>query len=273
MAENFPHIAVNGIFIEENAEKLGRGQNIANEFFEYYDWMLDKKIADELKKEEWKKRIPEAEKTLKEWEEKSGRKQNYKPEELATEWCKKETANAYRQEKLSELVVLNTLHDATVRYAVMKLAPKLIEKGKQGMKLAVVELSARLGPSLTFPGSSEYFNCLVIPYSQESRKILGEKGIDKRPLVSKESALESATNMMEKFGVTRVLAETSMAPSKDVLKSRKKPQMYLCKLYKEPSGSLYNDVIFHDSTTHFREKFDSEVRQMMYLCLRGLTGA
>lgn len=267
---NFPHITVNGIFIQESAEKLDRGTNIAKKFFEHDEFDLEKIIKDKLKDEKWKEKIPEAEKTLKEWEEKSGRKQNYKPDELAMEWCKKETANTYRQEKLSELIALNTLHDATIRYAVMKLAPKLIEKGKQGLKLAVVELSARLGPSLTFPGSSEYFNALVIPYSQNARKVLGEKDLEKRAVVSKEAVLESATNTMEKFGVKRVLAETSLAPTENVLKSRKKPQMYICKLYKETSGELYNDVIFHDSNTCLREKFDCETRQMMYWSLRGL---
>ncbi len=251
------------VLVKVYVEKLNQGENIAEALFTSYENTLNDLISKELKKSDWRNRIPEASKTIREWTAKSGKMQNWHKEDLARAWCVKEVANKFYQNHETELMLLDAFHETVIRYAVKHdLGEKLIEKGKQGLDLLAIEISSRLAKSLNFPGSSAYLSGIIIPYNQKVRTALGEKQEDS--LVTKKVVIESAQNAMKLFNAKNVLAETSIAPEPRVRKSRKEPKVFICELQEGKSYEVNEYLI----RTHLREKFDSTVRELMYQKLK-----
>ncbi|MBT3297647.1 hypothetical protein HN385_01885 [archaeon] len=220
-----------------------------------------------IRRGDWKSKVEEAEASLEEWSI-SGRKQNYDSEELADAKLFRHIANLYEFANNLELNIADALHQAHISEYLLSsgLNKILISEGKKGMKLGVLELSARLMPILTFPCSSSYFEVGVIPYSKESREILGENV--QRSFVNSKVALESATNIANKFGVHYSLAETSAAPRTDVPRSGRKPGLYIC-------GIIGDEVKLDESyviDTPFRSEFNAIVRKHMYGALKKMYG-
>ena len=266
--------------VKKYSERLLKGESIAKEIFGKYNTELEGLISDRVSEYssngELARMESEAAKDLASWTEQSGRTQKYNAEELAHERIVKEVGCAYRSEKEHELAFANVLHQSIVNYALRtELAARMVEEGCAGNKLAVVELSARISPGLTFHSASKYLSCVVIPYGTEARSAIGEQELD-CSLVSFEAAYESAKNAAEKFGANYVLAESSAAPSKRVVKSRKKPRVYFCTL--TPSSDQKNSdqennsheksTSYHEINTEFRDEFDSIVRE---ICFQKLT--
>ncbi len=220
-----------------------------------------------IQRREWDQKVQEAESILDEWSQ-SGRKQNYTSEELADALFSRKLANLYEEANRFELNIADASHQAEVSEYILSshLNEKLINEGKEGRKLGLLELSARLMPVLTFPGSSSYFEVGVVPYSKESREILGENV--QRSFVNQRVALGSATNMAKKFKSHYSLAETSAAPRPDVPKSGRKPELYIC-------GIVGDEVKLNESyevDTPFRSEFNAIVRKHMYGALKRIYG-
>ena len=76
--------------------------------------------------------------------------------------------------------------------------------------------------------------------------------------------------MQRRFGVRNVLAETSAAPRKDVPRSRRVPEIYICSL--NGGDVLGRTSEHHEINTYFREEFDSVVRELMFDRLRKMYG-
>ena len=203
-------------------------------------------------------KIIEAEKEIATWIE-NGYVSKYTPSELATEKIRKEVIEQYLKEHSTELTLLNNIHQTVISNHIIKsgLANTMIENGRKGINFGIIELSSRLSPILTFPDASKYFTTTIIPYSKESRMILGETPMKKT--VSQEAAIESAKNLAKKFNIKYVLAETSSAPRRDIVKSKRKPEIYICSLKNDIIGTKHYDI---DVPT--RQEFDSCVREIMY---------
>ncbi len=211
--------------------------------------------------------MSEAVRDIEIWEKRSGMKPTYTANELAQARRERNAANDYQNDQFFELQLLDGEHLACISNVVYRnLSHFIMEKNEFDKKLGVVELSARLMPALTFPGSSKYFEVGIIPYGKDSRKAIGEKPLNS--FVSSKVAKESATNLARTFGVHYALAETSSAPREDVPKSGKKPEVYIC-------GVVGNEVLFeqhHLIDTPFRAEFNSNVRELMYLALTKMYG-
>lgn len=249
------------VFVKVYSEKLSRGENVAEQLFLSLENAFEDAKRTELKKNEWLNRVPEAAKTIKEWTDQSGKAQNWEKTDLARAWCIKDIANKFYQDHEEEFMLLESFHETAVKHSVKHdLGERLIEQGKKGLDLLAVEISARLAKSLNFPGSSAYLGGIIIPYNSKVREALGEKQEDS--LVTKKAVLESAQNALRTFNVKNVLAETSIAPEMRVRKSRKEPRVYICEITNGNAAS--STVEEHRIDTHFREKFDSVVRELMY---------
>lgn len=150
------------------------------------------------------------------------------------------------------------------------LSEKLRKQHEVGKKLAVVETSARLSPCLTFVGSSNYLESMMVPYGKKARRALGEKQV--QSLVSSEAVEESVRNAQRLFGVDYVLAETSAAPRDEVPKSKRKPEVYLCALMGGNTKIMTLDTTHQVIDTPFREEFNCRVRESMYFALKKMYG-
>jgi nicotinamide mononucleotide (NMN) deamidase PncC len=211
---------------------------------------------------DWNAKVEEARAELQRWAEESQRPQNYTPESLARAKIEKGVASDFAKEHAGELALTNALHGSIVNSAIKaNLAEKMKIAGKEGNKLALLELSARLSPGMTFPGSSAYFEIAAIPYGVGSRQVLGEA--EQKRLVSEESAIESVRNIAERFDVKYALAETSMAPADRIMKSARKPEVYIASYRNREIG-----VEHHVIDTNFRDKFDATVRELMFHALK-----
>ena len=127
---------------------------------EALDELIREQIDLEKRGPNWEARLRVARSELDLWEAQSqGRKQNYSSEELAEAQIARAVANAYEEREYSPLQRMNGEHQAQVAVNIKRsgLAERMIEEGKQGRKLSVLEISSRLAPVLTFPGSSKYF--------------------------------------------------------------------------------------------------------------------
>lgn len=256
----------NAKLIMDYAEQMASGRNlplIANELFAEHNKNLGEEYSQAWRGYALTEALEEARRTLKEWEEESGREQNYTPTELVEADLHLKVRQMYEHEHAASLLETTALHDAIVRYAVKEyLSDKLIEKGKAGDKLAVVELSARLAPALTFPGSSGYLAGLILPYGQEIRDGLGEE--HEGSLVSRDAVVESALNIMKRFNVRRILAETSSAPTNRIPRSKRKPELYVC----EVIAGKAPDVTHYTIDVPFREEYDAMTRELMFSHLK-----
>ncbi|MBI5002340.1 hypothetical protein HZC31_03075 [Candidatus Woesearchaeota archaeon] len=227
--------------------------------------ILDELIRDKIDLEKrgpnWKAYLRVAESELDLWQAQSrGRKQNYSPEELAEAQIARAVANAYEEREYSSLQRMNGEHQAQVAVNIRRsgLAERMIEEGKQGRKLSVLEISSRLAPVLTFPGSSNYFEMAALPYGTHARAVLGEAGLPH--YVSSTAAEGSARNMQERFGTHYVLAETSAAPRGDVPKSKRAPEVFVCSLI----GSEIQQLNVQFPDVQLRAEFDARVREVLY---------
>ncbi len=252
--------------------KLDSVAGLADRLFSHYDWIASSPTVFEQEKNNWAEHIHAAEQTIKQWQSSSGRTQNYTPEQLAEAQLRKEIAKKYSREFRTKLMLLDELHRAIIRIHLhhIGLADMFIAEGKEGKKFALVELSARLSPALTFEGSSNYLSAVFIPYGKEARTALGEVHDPSIPLVSAPAVCVSAHNAHKQFGAHYVLAETSAAPRADVPKSGRKPEIYTCRSFLKEDGSPEHFVTHHVIDTPFREKFDSVVREIMYEELKKL---
>ncbi|MBT7902892.1 hypothetical protein HN587_03440 [Candidatus Woesearchaeota archaeon] len=261
--------------VKSYAHKLGaahkNGYDLAQELFKPYTEELATRVEDQLaqKKEsgEWTALIDAANADLTAWKEESGRIQRYTPEELAQARLQKEVANEYSTEKSGELALVNQFHQAIISYAIQNLgvATELIKEGKSKRKFAIVELISRLAPSLNFPGSSSYLTGAFVPYAREARTVLGES-TPTGSYVQPSVAVESAHNLILQFEVSYALAETSAAPRSDVPKSKRLPEVHICSVANgtnDPEAQAMQTQK-HEIPTHFREEFDSAVRELMF---------
>lgn len=219
--------------------------------------------------DQWAEEVSTAERDVRSWEKASQRKPAYTAEELARARFSRKSANDYEKQKELEFSLCNALHDALIRKAVPEsgLAARMIHFGKEGKKFGLLEISSRLTPALTFPDASNYFELSIIPYGRKAREVLGEQHTGEA-FVSASVARESARNLRERFDLAYVLAETSAAPRRDVPKSGKKPELYLCAI--SPEGNLTEGSYVIE--TLFRDHFDARVRELMYGALSRLYG-
>ena len=245
---------------------------LADYIFENIDAALYLESSFARKEKNWPERVYAAQQTLKQWFDSSGRVQNYTSEELAQAQFIKETANKIMKDHSLKLTFSDAVHSAIIRTQLrrQRLEERLIAEGKEGRKFALVELSARLSPALTFEGASNYLSAVVIPYGKEARTAIGELHDPSIPLVSAPAALASAHNAHKQFGAHYVLAETSAAPRNDVPKSGRKPEIYVCRSLLKQDGRSEHVITHHTIDTPFREKFDSTVREIMYEELKKL---
>lgn len=240
-------------------------QPIARRYFSNIRSALDRKIADTLaerksKKKDWRSTVATAQSDLDAWQTASGREQNYTSHQLAEARVAKEIMNAYEKEHRGYLLERNACHQAIIATDIIEggLAERMMAEGKEGRKLSVLEISSRLAPVLTFPGSSRYFEMAALPYGTNARKVLGEAALPH--YVSLTAAEASARNMQEKFGTHYVLAETSAAPRGDVPKSRRSAELYVCSLV----GPEAQQFTVQFPGVHLRAEFDARVREVMY---------
>ena len=222
--------------------------------------MIAKDKAELESGDGWNQMVEQAAGDLKAWQSGSARKQAYTPESLANARLAREAANYYSTNHMLELIEADALHQAQIAYEIISSGfdINIAEEGTAGRKFGIVELSARLVPALTFPGSSDYFEIGYIPYGKQSREIVGEKTA--KGFVSQEVARASAENLIQNFKVHYSLAETSAAPRSDVPKSGKKPEIHICALV----GNETFCEEHHTIETPFRPEFNSIVREMMY---------
>lgn len=255
--------------IERLGRELNEGRSVSNAFFDIHNRALSLQIDAELERlrssGEWASRLQQAQSDLESWAS-GGRKQNYDPESLTIARISKEFANRYEEANSAALLTANAMHQAVVTYAFLTnkvLFENLVREGKEGRKFGLVEMADRLGPALQPAGSSAYYHVKYVPYGIDARTNLGENRNGKS-LVTSDTAIESASNLINKFGVYYALAETSAAPRSDVPKSGRKPELYVCTYVKggEPK------VESHQMNTLFRTEFDSRVREEMYQSLR-----
>jgi len=244
-------------------------QPIAATYFLEIQTALDERLRSTLRERRadestWTATVTEAQRDLQEWETVSGRKQNYTFEELAEARIAKEIINTYEKENRRYLLERNALHQAAIATEIIEegLAERMMREGKEGRKLSILEISSRLAPVLTFPGSSNYFEMAALPYGTHARKVLGEA--DLPHYVSARAAEGSARNMQEKFGTHYILAETSAAPRGDVPKSRRSAELSVCSLV----GSEMQQLTVQFPDVHLRAEFDARVREVMYQQLK-----
>lgn len=218
----------------------------------------------------WDAEIEKASRDLYLWQQKSGKEQAYTAQSLAEARLVRNLANTYEDVYSFDLGRANTDHQASVREDMKrtKFRERLISEGDGNKKLGLVELSARLLPALDFSNSSIYFEGGFIPYGRNFRVVVGESvPKSNQPFVSATVAQESAANLQERFGVHYVLAETSAAPRRDVPKSGKKPEIYICGLAGEKQ---YAEPYVID--TPFRDEFNAVARELMYGMLKTMYG-
>ena len=204
---------------------------------------------------------------LKGWAKNSKGHSPYDEKTLAEALMDKRIANNYTKTHQAELIALNVLHEGIVRYAIRSsgLSDQMIQEGNLGKKLAVIELSARISPALTFMDSSNYLNAMVIPYSRDARIAIGEE--PNSPLVSKEAAERSADNAAKRFNAQYVISETSAAPGSSPTPSKRDPRTYICTISPGKDGPVkhhYYEVI----PTHLRDEFDAVVRELLFSALK-----
>ena len=249
--------------IEERREE--DQQPIARMYFSAMRTLLDGKIRKELterqkKKKDWRTTVAQAERDLEIWQTESGRAQNYTPHELAEARVAKGVVSLYEAQSRRSLFAQNAAHQAHIAADVIAfgLAERMIAKGREGEKLSVLEISSRLAPVLTFPGSSAYFEMAALPYGTHAREVLGEEKLPH--YVSQAAAQASARNMHAKFGTHYVLAETSAAPRSDVSRSRRPSELYVCSLV----GSEMQETCVQFPEVQLRAEFDARVREVIY---------
>ncbi|GEM_PF-2197002 len=221
----------------------------------------------------------EAEQDLLSWEKSSGKPSVYTPIELANARLKQKIINRASELHSLELELLNAMHQAYISVAIkQELSAKMIEEGKVGKKFGLIELTSRLGPTLTFPDSSNYFHIAAVPYGKESRITLGEAKT--KEFVSADVAKESCANLLRTFNVDYAVAETSAAPRSTVPKSKRLPEVYICSVKKNKIDSANNNAnteidkttnaeqIFFEShhtiNTPFREEFNAVVQELLF---------
>ena len=256
--------------VEQYASKLSPDYSTAAELFKQHHTESEKDYQRRL--QQISPSFPlleeQAAQDLLRWEQESGRTQNYTAKELAEAKVYMQALNGYRLLHKAELAFLNGAHQSIVAVAIenSKLSEKFREKGKLGKKLAVVETSSRIAPCLTFSGSSDYLQAMIVPYGKEARAVFGEKAV--KSLVSSEAVEESARNLQRLFNVEYVLAETSAAPRDEVAKSKRKPEVYICEI----TGGNEKNMALHTAheiiNTPFREEFNCRVRELMYFALQ-----
>lgn len=234
---------------------------IADTLFGPFTLQLEMQVhsAKSLEKHvDYTQRVEKAAETLAHWEIESKRPQNYTPEELADILLHKEHTTQLLASYQSKLTMMNTMHQgACALYLVQSgLANRLVHEGKNNRTLSLVEISSRLAPILTFPGASAYLDAMIIPYAQKTRAILHEPQL--KSYVSEEAAVNSARTHQKNFGSYYVLAETSAAPRKDVPKSKRKPEVYICGIAGEQMQTWHYII-----ETPFRDHFDAKVREYM----------
>ncbi|MBI4147914.1 hypothetical protein HY490_01355 [Candidatus Woesearchaeota archaeon] len=256
-----------GEFIRERATQ----DSCAASMFQEHELAVQERFQTARRTVQWSERIHDAEVLLAE-STKPGRTPAYTPEGLAEEILRKQVVETHHAEHVAELQGLAAVHDAVIRYKVQNsgLADILKQEGARGNKLVVVELSARISPALTFAGSSNYLTAVLIPYGREARIALGENFAESSQFVSQSTAIASAENASRRFQTRRVLAETSAAPRPEIVKSGRKPEVYVCTLVNDVAQTP--DVSHHVIDTLFREKFDCVVREIMYSSLKKLYG-
>lgn len=223
------------------------------------------KKSDLEKSGQWEARIEDAKKTLQRWA-RPGVEPAYTPETLAQRTLEREAANQYQSANLGALYNSECQHLAQIMLLVQSsgLAAKMIEEGKEGKKLGIVEVCARLSPALTFDDASNFFEGGLIPYGRDFRTAIGENvGAN---FVSMQTAMESATNLIRKFGVHYALAETSAAPRRDVPKSGKKPSVCIC------SARQMGPIVHEEHTIDvlLRSEFNCVVRELMFNALKSM---
>ncbi len=244
----------------------------AKEYFSAENTALQESVREAItrKKAEgiWTNLIAAAELDLRGWESSSGRKQNYTPEELAEARVVKEAVKSYEERWRYDLGRKNAEHLAAVGYEIVAsgLAERMMQEGREGRKLSVLEISSRLAPVLTFSGSSAYFEMAALPYGTTARAVLGESKLPH--YVSPAAAQGSARNMQEKFGTHYVLAETSAAPRGDVPKSKRAPEVSVCTLV----GSEIEQRNVQFPEVLLRAEFDACVREVLYQQLQKMYG-
>ncbi len=244
-------------------------QPIADDFFSTIRAALDERISlviSERKRDAsvWEATFATAQRDLDMWQRESARSQKYTACELAEARVAKDAITAYETQNRRYLLRQNAAHQATIAADIIELglAERMMAEGKEGRKLSVLEISSRLAPVLTFPGSSRYFEMAALPYGINARKVLGEAALPH--YVSSTAAEASARNMQEKFETYYVLAETSAAPRGDVAKSRRPAELYVCSLV----GSDMQHLTVSFPEVHLRAEFDARVREVMYQQLK-----
>ncbi len=174
-------------------------------------------------------------------------------------------AETYRNEHKLELKHCKNLVIDTISEIVESMSDQMKQEVSKG-KLAIVELSPKLSITMNFPGSSSIYAGAVIPYSREFRTSLGEK--QNKFAVSKETAIESAKNLLEKHDdVGFVIAETSMAPTAHIPVNGRPPQIFIAGMrnneYQVVKQYQMPDVIF-------REHFDAKSAEKMLYVLKNI---
>ena len=139
-------------------QRLGREflecENIAGKLFREHKADLDAKIGGKIAQldasGEWGRFMDAAQKDLEKWSA-GGKIQAYVPRSLALARVSREVANNYEKENALELMNLNAIHQTILAHSFSQnefLLNKLIQEGKDGRKLGLVEMADRLGPVL-----------------------------------------------------------------------------------------------------------------------------
>jgi nicotinamide mononucleotide (NMN) deamidase PncC len=259
------------------AKRLVDGISLAGELFERARSDVDlgvEALIGNISHEgnAWERGMQQAQDEIASWNLKPGQKLAYEPADWMLANIARRCANEYQQRHQRELTFLNYFHQNVISEAmrISGLDESLIKAGKEGYRLAVVETSSRLAPVLTFPGASSYLCVTIVPYAREARTVLGESHEGRKHFISEEAVRESAENAHNRFGAKMVLAETSAAPRFDVPKSGRKPEVYIASVSSFPGANRCMDVTHHIIDTPFREEFDAQVRELMFLTLRGM---
>jgi nicotinamide mononucleotide (NMN) deamidase PncC len=259
---------MNKIELITYAKKFSQGKSPADALFEHHKDSLNTLIIQEIDRlhydKKWPNEVAKAAEILNIWAS-SGRKQNYTPDDLASKFVARKIANKYQDENREQLMIADALHQAVIAYSILEsgLSELMIEQGNQGRKLGVLEVTARLSPILSFSGSSKCFEIGVIPYGKESHTALGEKPTES--FVSEQAVIESALNLKTRFNLNYVLAETSIAPRTDVPKSRRSPEIHIARLVDNKMVTTHDFI-----ETPFRQDFNANVRELMFIALRDM---
>ncbi|MFA6460838.1 MAG: hypothetical protein WCV90_01110 [Candidatus Woesearchaeota archaeon] len=288
-----------GFDMEGMGEKLvANGESISSFLFQkangYVRWETEQALSRMTSNAStWSKYIDDAAREISSWSLKPGQTLAYTPEEWVRANVARDCANEYQKEYGRELMLLNVLHQGAVASALQWSGlshyfsgkeGSLIEGGREGYLLALVETSSRLAPVLTFPGASSYLCATIVPYAREARTVLGEKHKGRAHFISEDAVRESARNTYRIFSKAlnkdvppeeqrevRVLVESSAAPRSTVPKSGRKPEVYIAHIDALPWENKMTTVVDHYIIdTPFREEFDSKVRELMFLTLRGM---